>query len=397
MKVRLVRRGKRGLWTAIVSLPGNREKSIALRTTDEREARRKAREIEAQYEAAGTVDNPTVAAWLAHWYRTDCLPRLRGTTLETYGRVVRQVSERLGQVRLRDLRPEQVRQMQEDLLARGGRGGRPLDPATVAQVRGILRTALRHAEREGILARNAAALTRTPRVPRREAAYLTEQQMRRLLDASPDSPWRAYAAVVLMTGMRRGEALGLRWDAVDFGCGTIHVSSQRVPNRGRVEERAPKTESGARDLPMPEPVAAILRAIQHQQLRASATLGADPPPWVWAHRRKGAWQGYTPHQATHGVKALYAAAGLPMPKRPIHAMRHTASTLMAAQGADARLRQAQLGHEDPRLTEAVYTHALPEERREAAERLARRVEGTGVPVHGSRAVPTDSQKEAGKR
>src|ERR1019366_1273906 len=86
-----------------------------------------------------------------------------------------------------------------------------LSPSTVQRVRNVLSQALDYGVRQGIVARNVAAPTRGPRNPRPEGRTLTPEQARSLLDALEGHPHEALFVLMLSTGLRRGEALGLRW------------------------------------------------------------------------------------------------------------------------------------------------------------------------------------------
>ena len=376
-KARLERRGKKGLWTIVLSVPGDRQRRIATRTDDRAAAERRMRQVLEEAEAGVSFDdNPRLAAWLDRWYVERCVGRLQDTTLAQYAAHANRIKALLGTVRLRDMTTAHVRRLHEHLLTKGAVNGGPLDPATVAVAHAALSSALRYAQEQALLLRNVAGLVPAPRVPYREPEWLTEAECGKLLAASPESPWRAYAALALLTGLRRGELLGLHWPDVDWDRGTLRVTRQRQRDQDGVVERGPKGERSRRTIPLPQDGLELLRSIRARQVEAAAVLGEDPPAHVFARRRTGRWEPYSPGAASEGVRHLYQRAGLPVPKRPVHALRHTVGMLLRSLGADRRLAQEQLGHAST-ATADLYAHVPAPELRDAMQRVARRIGGGG--------------------
>jgi integrase len=110
---------------------------------------------------------------------------------------------------------------------------------TVRIIRAVLRRALRQAEREGLVSRNAAALSSAPRVRGDEGRALSVDQAKALLDQVRGTRDEPLLTVMLAFGLRRGEALGLRWSALDWGAATLKVTQavKRVRNRTATSKR----------------------------------------------------------------------------------------------------------------------------------------------------------------
>src|SRR5439155_2222676 len=98
-----------------------------------------------------------------------------------------------------------------------------LKPATLGKIRDALKSALDDAVKQGLVARNVAALVSLPHKERYEGVILTEEQARKLLDVARDSHLDVLLLVALTTGMREGELLALRWSDVDFDAGMLQV------------------------------------------------------------------------------------------------------------------------------------------------------------------------------
>jgi integrase len=125
----------------------------------------------------------------------------------------------LGKVKLARLTVAQVEQFLEQTAAEG------LSADTLRRLRSMLRLAIRRAERDGKVSRNVAALAEVPAGTRRQSRSMTLEETRALLGLRLNTWWRAYIVTALVTGLRPGELLGLRWEDVDFAAGVIRSES----------------------------------------------------------------------------------------------------------------------------------------------------------------------------
>ena len=160
--------------------------------------------------------------YLGEWLERQ-RPYLRASTLHSYRIAVGRIIGRLGDTNLNALTSAQVQGLQTDLLANGGRDGRPLAAKTVANTHVVLHKALADAVRLGLLDHNVVAAVAPPRVPRPDLSVWTVDQLRDFLRAA--SSHRLSAAFVLLatTGMRRSEVLGLRWSDIDFDDRSVSI------------------------------------------------------------------------------------------------------------------------------------------------------------------------------
>lgn len=376
MKVRLAQRG--AVWWVFASLPGDRQYRRSLGTRDRAEAIRRMVEVERQLRAGVRPEaGLRVAEWSERWL-SDLRDRDRTPgTMRTYRRVMDQyVLPLVGLVRLDELTVADVERMDARLLQRGGRNGGRLGPSTVRQAHDALAAALHAAERESLLLRNVAALARRPERPGGEPRWLERNEALRLLDAAREHPWGAYAALAALTGLRAGELCGLRWE--DIRDSSLHVQRQRRydgPGTGFVDA-APKSRAGVRIVPLSDAAAAWIAAVATQQRERASLVGAEPPKHVFAHRGRGVsagqWVPWTPQAAARGVGDLYRTAGLAVPARPIHTLRHTMGALMAEAKVDPRVRATLLGHSSVAQT-YHYTHATDAATRSAVGEVGERL------------------------
>jgi integrase len=266
----------------------------------------------------------------------------------------------LGAKNLADLSPSDLRAY---LATRVDAG---LSPTTARYHHAVLRAALAQGTRDGILARNVAALVRAPRANRFEINPLTAEQARWLLKHVQGDRLEGLYTVALALGLRQGEALGLAWTDVDLVAGTLRVrhALQRVDGRQQLVE--PKTSRSRRSLVLPAFVTQALGDHRHRQLEERLNAG---PRWqesglVFTTRVGRPLPG---EGVTRNFYKVLRRSGLP-PMR-FHDLRHSSATLMLARGVSMRVVMETLGHSTITLTMNTYAHVLPALQREAAQRM----------------------------
>ena len=129
-------------------------------------------------------------------------------------------------------------------------------PSTVRQTYTVLRSVLETAVRDDLLAGNPAATVKRPGVPRTEAHYLSIAEVASLLEAVKDSRYAPLLRLLVATGLRRGEALALRWSDVALTNGLLRLRGTRA--NGHVVISEPKTERSRRDVPLSPATVALL-------------------------------------------------------------------------------------------------------------------------------------------
>jgi len=217
----------------------------------------------------------------------------------------------------------------------------------------VLKVCLRDAMGAGHLATNPAerlvSSLRLPRAPVVQRWFDSTDSAARFLDAAEDGPEWVGLALMLYTGLRIGEATGLRWEDVDLD-GHRAVVRRQVSPKGKVSE--PKTAAGARLVDLPGVLVGVLRKARSAAgLRSPWVLGIEP-----AHN--GAGRNRLRKALARTLKRL----GLP--HLTPHGLRHSWISFRGLLGQDARLIQEQAGHSDPAMT-AHYTHLQRSDRKAA--------------------------------
>jgi len=293
---------------------------------------------------------------------------LRPTTAFRYEKMIdRYVLPHIGRVPLRNLTITHL----EDLYAHLRRGGRhdggPPAPKTVLNVHQILRTALGDAERTGLVHRNVARLMNPPcHGVAPEQRCWNEHELRQLLHVAMQHRLGPAVWLAAMTGMRRGEVLGLRWPDIDLDASTLSIRRSVSCTGYQVHTTPTKTRTSRRAVDLDDSTVAMLR---EWQCRQHDELGAEFSDRMVFTRGDG--QPIHPHALSQTFERLQHAAGVPTIR--LHDLRHTHATLMLKHGVPLKVVSGRLGHSTPAFTMAVYQHVLAGMQRDAANVFARLV------------------------
>jgi integrase len=303
----------------------------------------------------------TVEQFLSRWLEDCAKPKLRPSTFASYAQIIRlHVVPGLGPVPLQRLNPQLVQSWLNERRRVG------LSARTCQYARAILCSALGQALRWGIVPRNVVTLVESPRVERHEIRPLLPDQARALLDTVRLHRLGALFTVALALGLRQGEALGLKWDAVDFQAGVLHVRAalQRVGKKWVLVE--PKSERSRRIVALPRMAIVALRAHRVRQKKERLLAGSrwNESGFVFTTRTGTP---IAPRNLNRAFKGLLKKASLPEVR--FHDLRHTAATFLLAQGVDPRTIMETLGHSQISLTLNTYSHVLPALQQDAAARM----------------------------
>ena len=198
-------------------------------------------------------------------------------------------------------------------------------------------------------------------------AVWTPQQAGAFLDAAVRHRLYPLFHLVAYRGLRRGEAVGLRWQDTDLEAGLLRITQQVVQLGWATEVGAPKTHSGARSVSLDARTVAVLRTWRSAQLGERQACGVAWQDTGLVFTREDGSQLH-PDTVTTVFEQLHRAAGLP-PIR-LHDLRHTAASLALAAGVPLKVVSEQLGHSSLAITADTYTSVLPAVAQAAAEAVA---------------------------
>jgi len=305
----------------------------------------------------------TLTAFLNQWLEDSVKPSRAPRTYASYAETVRlHLVPTLGRIMLDKLTPQDVQRM----MRAGERAG--LAARTVSYHRTVLRIALGQAVKWGMIGRNVASLVAPPKAVRYEGRTLMPTEARVFLDAVKDDRLAALYTVALAVGLRQGEALGLTWKYVDLEGGMLTVRYQMQRIEGKLTLTEPKTAHSRRTVALPTVVIEALRHHRERQAEEREWVGSrwKESDLVFTTRTGGPIDQRNLCGAFH---AILDRAGLPAIR--FHDLRHSAASLLLAQGASPRVIMETLGHANIGITMNLYTHVMPALLQETAAMMNR--------------------------
>jgi integrase len=342
----------------------------------------------AQWMAEHPSGPPTVNAaqpmnyFLMTWVNTVVKPGWEISTVEdTLSVIDNHIAPFIGQRPLCDVTTIVIEQWLAERMAATGRG-RVLERAL-----GILRQALGNAVRWEVIPRNPARDAKMPKFKRRKACYLTIVQAQAFLAAAEGrldvrKPYDTARGLVhwpkidprlaplyllaVTIGPRKGELLALRWGCFDEKAGTLTIRAS-IDKRRR--ERGTKTDDSDRTIELDEIQVSALHA-HRLRLQAEPHQEGWKPDGLIFPTATGTIM--SPRNLDRHFKSVLAAAGLPVSIR-FHDLRHSAATLMIAEGGHIVDVSSTLGHATAEVTRKIYAHSFKEGRRRAVAGVSRKL------------------------
>ncbi len=328
----------------------------------------------------------TVGQWLTRWRATTLAVSDRAESTRTlYAMLSRCYLEPapFGSITLDKLRPSDVEALVLRLRAMTKPGRRDVldtdgDPepvraladSTIRSTYTVLRAALDGAVRDGLLARNPAAQVKRPGVARTEARHLDADAVTAVLRAAEASRYHPALVLIASTGIRKGEALALRWDRVDLDAGVLRVAATIARIGGRLVISEPKTERSRRAVPLNPAVAAMLRRHRTAQLeeRLRAAEHWEDSGLVFT-TELGA-----PVDPRNLLRVIEVAAKTAKVEGiGVHTLRHSAAVAWLESGVHIKAVSDLLGHSSIAVTGDVYGHTSDDTARAAIDTLAGRL------------------------
>ena len=311
----------------------------------------------------------TVGEWLEQWLSSYVAANCSPKTRESYTHEVsRHIKPELGNIPLTDLRSHHVQAYIGRELSLGradGRGG--LSPRSVQYHRSILGKALNEAVSTGLIQVNVAKAVRPPRLEARSIPSLVQDDIHRLLDAIDESPYRVAFRLLLYTGLRRGEALGLRWRDVDVDMSQLYVTQALYRLKdGTYIVKEPKTNRSRRCVDIPPSLAILLRQHRNAQEAQRVVLGKPLTENDLVFQRSTG-DPLDPEVISKAFSRLLKRAGLPHLR--LHDLRHIHATLLLKDGIHPKIVSERLGHASIAITLDTYSHVVPGLQKAAAERF----------------------------
>jgi len=309
---------------------------------------------------------------------------IRPSTYNSYVQHVEcHVVPHIGTVKLQKLTGSQVNALYAKLAESGRKDGKSgLSAMTIHHVHSCLHKACKDAVRWGHISRNPLDAADPPRKKgdgAREMQTWSKEQLKAFLETVAEERLSPLWHLVAMTGMRRGEAIGLRWSDVDLENGRLSVRRALIPINREVVVSEPKTAKGRRVIALDLGTVEVLKGQAARQLDEQASA----EDWLETGLVFTAASGAALDPESVSRYWRQAVKQSLLPQIRLHDLRHTHATLALQAGIHPKVVSERLGHATISITLDTYSHAIPAMQEEAAALIAELVFAEG-------ALPTTS-------
>ena len=301
---------------------------------------------------------PKVGDLFARWSQDVLRHRVAPSAADNYKSVaLNHILPTLGHKKVTDLSVADVDRLISDKTDLG------YSKSTVRRIRAVLSQCLDQGVRWGVLDRNVASLSRSPKTIRSEGRTLTPEQAKQFIESLRGHRNEALYSLMLVTGIRRGEALGLMWSDLDTSSSVIRIRRQLKREAGALVTSDTKTQRSRRSINLPAQIMRCLAVHFDRQERERHAAGTSWTDSGFIFTTKVGTP-FEPRNLNRDFKKVCLRAGLG-DWHP-HELRHSAASLMLARGIKIQVVSQVLGHSSIRMTADVYGHILNPDREEAA-------------------------------
>lgn len=314
--------------------------------------------------------------WIDTWLQIYMKPTLRPTTYSSYEQIIRlHIKPDLSDYLLRELRPEHLQKLYNSKFQNGkvdGTGG--LSARHIRYIHVIIHSSLEQAIKNQLVLRNVSDATTLPRQVKKEIQVFTVEEQKKFIEAVENDVLGSAFKLDLASGLRLGELLALKWDNIDLTEGVLKVRSSMTrvktfENDSKISQiifQEPKTKNSKRSIPLPESIIEDLKEHKRVQYNEKNLMGEA----YFDNNLVFCTQLGAPIEPRNMARKFYSlleSAGVS--KISFHALRHTFATRALEAGIHPKVVSEMLGHANISITLDLYSHVLPDLKKEAATKL----------------------------
>jgi integrase len=316
--------------------------------------------VEIEQGIAIDTDRLTVAELFDHWLDAFKGTNPKARTVIEYERIIRgRIIPGIGSLPVQQLRPLQIDAFYAQLREAGASND------AIHRVHKRLRQAFDYAVKKRLVALNPLGAVDPPTVRSRPAVVLTPPQLRHFLRVADADGYSPLWLLLVQTGLRRGEVLGLRWKDIDWERKRLHVKQCVEVLDGAAHLTTPKTAAALRSVTLfTESVAALVAHRKRQiERRLAAGSSWQDNDLIFATPTGGP---LNPNNVLRNLAVIIRKANaapdlsepMRLPKFHIHDLRHTHATHLLMDGWSVAIVSRRLGHANPAITLQLYAHAI---------------------------------------
>ena len=306
----------------------------------------------------------TVGQWLDFWLENYAKLKVRPSSYQTYkGFLNNHIKPNIGNIPLPKLTTMELQQFYKKLLESGRvdrieakNKPKGLSVKTVRNLHQMVSSALNLAVAQKLIPVNPASACALPKVERKEMKTIPVEQLNAFLAEAKASGVFELYYIDLVTGLRRGELLGLKWDDIDLKNGVLHVRRQVMRQEGKMVEAPLKTKNSYRSIAIPADAVEVLKMQRDKIGNGSEYVFPSPTGGPMSS-----------DSVLHMLQRVLKRAGLERIR--FHDLRHTFATLALQNGVDVKTVSGMLGHYSAGFTLDTYAHVTTAAQRNAANTM----------------------------
>ena len=331
-------------------------------------------EREVKHTPGESVDRSiTLAKYIDVWLEQVAPKKLAASTLVRDKQDIRRILPALGHYKLVELNKDILRAFYDAMRSeQNWKTGGLLAEKTVEGIHSCLCGILSDAVEAGYITHNPAWRAYRKKGAPQERPVADEETVQRLITAPEGQSLKdeVYFKLILATGMRRGEACGLRWSDIDWRQRALHIRRNVVKLSGQpILVKEPKTRAGVRVVYLSKELCKLLRVWQKESAWEKEQRGGGGLEEEDYLFRQPGGDPMVPSTFTFRFKKILREGNLP-DNLNVHSLRHTNASMLIAQGVDVRTVAGLLGHAQPSTTLDIYSHAFDKNKKLAQEKLA---------------------------
>ena len=314
---------------------------------------------------------------------------IKHQTITLYKKLLERINIAIGHIKLTDIRPQHLNNFYEQLrndinLTTGGK----LSAKTIREYHALIGTTLKQAEKEMLVTYNAASKASPPKNKRKPAQYLEIDEIKTIFNILEKEPlkWKVLIKLLAVTGARRGEILGLKWNKINFKKNTIYIDNNLLYTQERgIYEESPKTVSSIRYVTLPKETILLLKQYKKIYMEQKLSIGNK---WIGKDNFIFTQENGLPMhpdsvtnycrklQNKYNIKIKEENKELPetKQKREIklspHIFRHSQASILIFMKVDPVTVSKRLGHSQVSTTSDIYSHIMKKADEGAAETLS---------------------------
>lgn len=306
------------------------------------------------------------------WFEEYAKTNLRNTTYERLLQLRGRIYPVIGHIRMDKITPRQIQSFVNSLSKEGAneRTGKPLAPKTIRHNLSLISDVFSYAVKMGVVSENPCSKVTIPKGEVKEKQIYTPAEVEKFLTLLNDEPlkYRTFFYLMIYSGFRRGEMLGLEWKDVDFENNIISVrrTSNYTAKKG-VYTDTTKTKRSQRTLKFPQFIMDMLKEYKEEQ-DAEALRLVDR--WVETDRLYVKWDGRPMQNGTPYFWLGEFCEKHDLPFYGLHSFRHLFCSLLVNQGVDIVTVSGALGHSCVSTTSNVYCHMFQEAQAKVSDAVA---------------------------